>query len=121
MSQKIVIIIPARLGATRLPNKPLAEIAGIPMVVRAAQCAAAANVGDVVVACGEQEIVDIANKYGFTAVLTDPALPSGTDRVYAAYKTLKLTQPYVLNLQGDLPLISPRTIQAVAHTIFAGD
>ncbi|MBS0236426.1 MAG: 3-deoxy-manno-octulosonate cytidylyltransferase [Proteobacteria bacterium] len=119
MSQ-IVVIIPARLGATRLPNKPLAEIAGIPMVIRAAQCAAEANVGDVIIACGEQEIVDVADRYGFKAVLTDPALPSGTDRVFAAYKALHLKHPYILNLQGDLPLISPKTIQAVAKLIAAG-
>lgn len=116
----IITIIPARLGAVRLPNKPLADIGGVPMIVRVAQRAAAAQVGEVLVACGDAEIVDVVTSYGFNAILTDPALPSGTDRVYAAYKASGSTHKYIINLQGDLPMIESSTIAAVASGIDRG-
>ncbi len=114
----IITVIPARLGATRLPNKPLADIAGIPMVIRVAQ--QAAQVGEVLIACAEEEIAKVARAYGFNAIITDPALPSGTDRVYAAVRATGRNYSYIVNVQGDLPFIAPSTIAAVAECIKRG-
>lgn len=105
-----VIIIPARLSAARLPNKPILDINGLPMVIRVANQSALSNVARVVLACGEQEIMDIALQYGYKAILTDPALPSGTDRVCAALQDLGNEIKYIINVQGDLPYIDPETI-----------
>jgi 3-deoxy-manno-octulosonate cytidylyltransferase (CMP-KDO synthetase) len=109
-----VIVIPARLAATRLPNKPLADIAGRPMIVRVADQARAAGLGRVVVAAADQAIVDVVAGTGGEAVLTDPGLPSGSDRVYAAVDALdpQGAHDVVVNLQGDLPDIEPSTIAA---------
>lgn len=112
-----VVIIPARMAAVRLPNKPLLEIQGVPMVIRVAQQAIKANVGEVVIAAGDPEIMDCAAQFGVKAILTDPQLPSGTDRVYAAYKQLEQEYDYIINLQGDLPFIAPDTIKKVAHLL----
>ena len=118
MSVNTAIIIPARLAATRLPNKPLADIESIPMIIRVAQQARLSNAGDVFIACCGNEIANIAEHYGFRAIKTDPALPSGTDRVYAALQTLS-SQKYdlIINLQGDLPLIDPQIIVATKNLL----
>ncbi len=108
-----IIIIPARLASTRLPNKPLLDIAGKHMIIRVIEKAYESGVGDVVVACGDQEIVDIVTKFGCKAVMTDPDLSSGSDRIYAAYKQLNLKHRYIINLQGDLPTISPDLIMKI--------
>ena len=79
-----IVLIPARMAATRLPGKPLAEIGGVPMIVRALRQAQAAEIGPVVVACGEPEIAWAVETAGGEAVLTDPDLPSGSDRILAA-------------------------------------
>src|SRR3990170_2823284 len=102
-----LIVIPARLAATRLPNKPLAEIAGEPMIVQVWRRAMASGVGPVVVAAGDAAIASVITAAGGQAVLTDPALPTGSDRVFAA---LRLLDPggrhdAVINLQGDLPAV----------------
>jgi len=109
-----VVIIPARLAATRLPNKPLADIHGEPMIVHVWRRAVAAAIGPVVVACGEQQIADAVTKAGGNAVLTRPDHPSGSDRVYEA---LRLFDPEgnfnaVINVQGDLPAIAPAVIRS---------
>jgi 3-deoxy-manno-octulosonate cytidylyltransferase (CMP-KDO synthetase) len=116
-----VIIIPARLAATRLPAKPLANIAGTPMIVRVWRCAIAADIGPVVVAAGDVEIVTVLHAAGGTAVLTDPALPSGTDRVFAAVERFDVAHAHdvVINLQGDLPLLDPNFLRAVKQTLEA--
>ena len=77
------MVIPARMASTRLPGKPLADLDGKSMIVRVMECAMAANIGPVVVAAGEEEIVDEITKAGGKAVLTDPDLASGSDRVFA--------------------------------------
>jgi len=82
-----ILLIPARMASTRLPGKPLADIAGQPMIVRVWRQAVAAGLGPAVVAAGEQEIVTAMAKAGGRAVLTDPGLPSGSDRIYAALTT----------------------------------
>ncbi len=114
-----IVIIPARMAAVRLPNKPLADIAGVPMINWVRRRAEAANIGTVVVAAGDAEIVAAVEADGGRAVLTDPALPSGSDRVFAALQQLDPTAQYsvVVNLQGDLPNIDPNTIRAVLQPL----
>jgi 3-deoxy-manno-octulosonate cytidylyltransferase (CMP-KDO synthetase) len=110
-----LIVIPSRMKATRLPNKPLALIAGEPMVLHVWRRAVAAGVGPVVVACGDQEIFDVITAHGGSAVLTDPALPSGSDRVYAAVSAIDPDKDFdvIINLQGDLPTLEPAILQKV--------
>lgn len=111
-----IILIPARLAATRLPNKPLADIGGVPMIVRAFHQAVAANVGPVFVAAGDEGIVKVVEAAGGRAVLTDPNLPSGSDRIQAALAVIDPDRTYhsVINLQGDMPFIQPSAIAACA-------
>ena len=111
-----ILLIPARLAATRLPGKPLADIGGLPMIVRVVRQAEASGVGPVAVAAGDPEIVAAVEAAGGRAVLTDPDLPSGSDRILAA---LRLLDPdgrhdVVINLQGDIPFIAPEAIRACA-------
>jgi 3-deoxy-manno-octulosonate cytidylyltransferase (CMP-KDO synthetase) len=115
-----VVIIPSRLAATRLPNKPLAMIGDKPMIQWVYENALKAAVGDVVVATCCNEIADVVRKVGGVAVLTDPALPSGTDRVFAAVKSLHKKYDKIVNVQGDLPFIDPRAIQKVVD-VFQDD
>lgn|SRR5512146_1429211 len=114
-----VIVIPARMASTRLPGKPLADIAGQPMIVRVWQQAVAAKLGSVIVACAEQEIADAIEKAGGIAVMTDPDLPSGSDRVFQAVETFdpRHNHDVVVNLQGDLPALDPAQIRAVADML----
>lgn len=111
----MLIIIPARMGSQRLPNKPMAEIDGLPMVIQVANRAREANCGEVVIACSEEVVANEAKKHGFKAVMTDPNLPTGTDRVWAAYEALGRPSDVLINLQGDMPFISPETVRAVAE------
>ena len=116
---KPVVIIPARMTSTRLPGKPLADIAGEPMVVRVWRQAMLADVGPVLVAAAEREIAEAVERAGGQAVLTAPDLPSGSDRVFAA---LELVDPraihdVVVNLQGDLPAVDPACIRAVVNVL----
>ncbi len=109
-----IVLIPARLASTRLPNKPLAPIAGKPMIVQVLERAEAAGVGPVAVACAEEEIAEAVRAAGGQAVLTDPALPSGSDRVHQALQRLDPAREYdvVVNVQGDLPTLPPEDITA---------
>src|SRR5690606_4686044 len=110
-----LLIIPARLGAQRLPRKPLADIHGVPMILHTWKRAQEANVGRVLIACAEPELVEVVQAAGAEAVLTDPSLPSGTDRVYAAWQQVDPAEKteIILNIQGDLPTLAPATVQAV--------
>ena len=114
-----VILIPARMASTRLPGKPLAEIAGESMIVRVWKQAVKAGIGPVVVAAAEDVIVAAVERAGGVAVLTDPNLPSGSDRVHEALNAFDPERRYdaVINLQGDLPALDPQTIRAVAATL----
>lgn len=112
-----LIVIPARMASARLPGKPLADIAGLPMIAWMVARAAAAGVGPVLVAAGEEEIAAAAREAGADAVLTDPVLPSGTDRVHAAVELFDPARAHdiVVNLQGDMPTMPPADIaRAVA-------
>lgn len=117
----MLIVVPARLGSERLPGKVLEEVGGMPMVVQVAKRAQESKAGDVVVACAEQKVADVVRSYGFEAVLTDPALPTGTDRVYAAFKALGSQHQHVVNVQGDMPFIDPQAIRDVADLIARGE
>jgi len=114
-----IVVIPARMASTRLPGKPLADIAGLPMIVRVQRQAEKADVGPVVVAAAEREIVKAIEDAGGRAVLTDPDLPSGTDRVYAALEAVDRSYKHdvVVNLQGDLPALDPAYVKAVAELL----
>ncbi|MGF1456494.1 MAG: 3-deoxy-manno-octulosonate cytidylyltransferase [Alphaproteobacteria bacterium] len=114
-----LVIIPARMASTRLPGKPLADIAGKPMIVRVWERAREADLGPVVVAAAEVDIADAVRDCGGEAVLTDPDLPSGSDRAHAALKHLDPDGRVetVINLQGDLPTLAPEAVQAVAETL----
>ena len=112
--QNPLILIPARLAATRLPGKPLAEIAGVPMIVHVWRRAVAAEVGPVVVACGDRAIADAVETAGGRAVMTDPQQPTGSDRIHEAIARLDPGRAFdaVINVQGDLPLLDPATVRA---------
>ena len=102
------VIIPARLASTRLPNKPLADIGGIPMVVRVAQRALQSHAAQVVVATDSAEVADRCAGFDIRAILTRSDHPSGSDRLAEACDILKLPDDaLVVNVQGDEPLIDP--------------
>lgn len=108
-------IVPARLASTRLPRKPLADIHGLPMVVRVAQAARASGAQRVVVAADSAEIVAACQRHGVEALLTSTAHPTGTDRLAEAAALLQLSaDEIVVNVQGDEPLMPPATVAAVA-------
>ena len=114
-----VVIIPARLASARLPGKPLADIAGQPMIVRVLRRAQAAGIGPVAVAAGEASIVAAVEAAGGIAVLTDPDLPSGSDRVFQALLRLDPEGRFdvVVNVQGDVPTIAPELIRAALRPL----
>lgn len=118
-----ILLIPARMASQRLPGKPLADIAGRPMIVRVWQRAMAAGLGPVAVAAAEPEIVDAVTKAGGKAVLTDPNLASGSDRIFAALGQLdpEGRHDVVINLQGDLPALAAEDIRAVAAALPGAD
>ncbi len=107
-----MIIIPARIGSSRFPNKVLADISGVPMVIRTAQ--AVDDVDSVAIATDVQEVVDIAESYGIKAVLTSNTHQSGTDRIYEASELLGLSDDeIIINVQGDEPFIESEVVRSV--------
>ena len=118
-----ILLIPARMASTRLPGKPLAGIAGLPMIVRVWRQAVKAGLGPVAVAAAEPEIARAVEAAGGRAVLTDPSLPSGSDRIFAALQVLDPDGRHdvVVNLQGDLPALDPGHIRAVAAALPGAD
>ena len=111
------------MASTRLPGKPLADIGGVPMIVRVWAQAMKAGVGPVIVAAAEQEIADAVERAGGHAVLTPPNLPSGSDRIFAALEGIDPDGRYdtVINLQGDLPALDPAQIRAAADALAGHD
>jgi 3-deoxy-manno-octulosonate cytidylyltransferase (CMP-KDO synthetase) len=107
------------MASTRLPGKPLADIAGEAMIVRVWRQAVAAGVGPVVVAVAEEEIAKAVRAAGGVAVLTDPNLPSGSDRVFEALEEVdpEAKHDIVVNLQGDLPALDPVAIRAAVDVL----
>lgn len=115
MTAAFTVLIPARLASSRLPNKPLADISGLPMVVRVAQRAAMSLATQVVVAADSPEIVQACEAHGIKALLTRMDHPSGSDRLAEASQLLGLgNHDIVVNVQGDEPLIDPDLINQVA-------
>lgn len=110
-----VIVIPARMHATRLPGKPLADIHGEPMIIHVWRRAVQAGLGPVVVACSEIEVFDAVHAHGGNAVMTDPNHPSGSDRVWEAVQGMDSEGEFdaIVNVQGDLPTLDPQIIRAV--------
>jgi len=111
-----IVLIPARLAASRLLGKPLADIGGLPMIVRVLRAAEAAGVGPVAVAAGDAAIVEVVEAAGGRAVLTDPDLPSGSDRILAALESLDPDERHdvIINLQGDMPFVGPALLSNLA-------
>ena len=115
---EFLVVIPARLGSTRLPRKPLADIGGKPMVVRVAEKAKQSLAQSIVVATDSVEIEAACNEYRIECLLTSPDHPTGTDRLAQVAQLLKLpASTLVVNVQGDEPLIPPELINQVAHTL----
>ena len=107
------------MASTRFPGKPLVKIDGIPMVQRVWQQATKSKVGEVYVACSEKEVYDLIKSLGGNAILTNPNLPSGTDRVHSAFEQIKNSSNInsIINLQGDMPLIEPEHIKKVIEPL----
>jgi 3-deoxy-manno-octulosonate cytidylyltransferase (CMP-KDO synthetase) len=112
---RILVLIPARMAATRLPGKPLADIAGLPMIVHVLRRAEAAAIGRVAVATDTPEIASVVAAHGGEAVMTRADHPSGSDRIHEAMQKLDPDgrAEIVINLQGDFPTITPQTIREV--------
>jgi 3-deoxy-manno-octulosonate cytidylyltransferase (CMP-KDO synthetase) len=113
--RRILVLIPARMAATRLPGKPLLDIAGLPMIVHVLHRAEEAQIGRVAVATDTAEIAEAVRTHGGEAIMTRPDHPSGSDRVFEAACKLdpKAEAEIVVNLQGDFPTISPENIRDV--------
>ena len=114
-----VILIPARMASERLPGKPLANLHGLPMIVQVWRRAMEADVGPVIVAAADAEIVDAVEQAGGRAVLTNPAHPSGSDRIYEALEKIDPKSAYdaVINVQGDLPTLDPALVRVVLQPL----
>ncbi|MCU0868689.1 MAG: 3-deoxy-manno-octulosonate cytidylyltransferase [Burkholderiales bacterium] len=113
-----VAVVPARWASTRLPGKPLADIAGLPMVVRVARQAAASGARTVVVATDDARVRDAARAHGIDACMTRADHPSGTDRIAEVASQLALADDaIVVNVQGDEPRIAPALVAQVAATL----
>ena len=116
-----IVIIPARLGSTRLPNKPLADLGGKPMVVRVAERAALSGAERIIVATDHDDIATACMAHGVEVRLTRSDHPSGTDRIAEVARALALADDAVIvNLQGDEPLIDPALLAATAALVKAG-
>ena len=111
---RALVLIPARMAATRLPGKPLLDIAGLPMIVHVLRRAEAAQIGRVAVATDTAEIASVVTAHGGEAVMTRPDHPSGSDRIYEALCKLDPRGEIeaIINLQGDLPTIPPQDVRA---------
>jgi 3-deoxy-manno-octulosonate cytidylyltransferase (CMP-KDO synthetase) len=118
---KPIVIIPARLAATRLPNKPLADIHGAPMIVHVWRRAVDADIGRVVVATDSPEIAEAVRRAGGEIQMTRPDHQNGTDRIYEAVQQIDRGRDFqfVVNVQGDLPTIEPRLIRRCLEALSA--
>jgi 3-deoxy-manno-octulosonate cytidylyltransferase (CMP-KDO synthetase) len=123
LSANPIVIIPARMHSVRLPGKPLADICGAPMIAHVWRCSVAADLGPVVVACAEPEILDAVESAGGRAVLTRSDHPSGSDRIYEALQAVdpEARHDLVVNVQGDLPTIDPAVVRSVLSPFTADE
>lgn len=120
--QNPIVIVPARMASTRFPDKPLAAIGKLPMIVHVMRRAEEADIGPVLVAAAEREIADAVEAAGGIAILTDPDLPSGSDRIHQALMRFdpKGAHDAIVNVQGDLPTIEPAAIRTSLEAL-SGD
>ncbi|MBX4335486.1 3-deoxy-manno-octulosonate cytidylyltransferase [Bartonella raoultii] len=119
MALEPIILIPARMGSTRLPKKALAEISGKPMIVHVVEQAKKAAIGRVIVATDHNDIAKTVTTYGYECIITSGDHKSGSDRIYEALTRLDPEQRYntILNIQGDLPTITPSEIISTLHPL----
>ena len=111
---KTLVIIPSRMSATRLPGKPLLKIKGLSIISHVSKVAEEANIGDVIVATEDQEIIDDVKSNGFNAILTSNKHKTGTDRIYEALKKSNVRDvDFIMNLQGDEPAIDVDDIKSL--------
>lgn len=115
---RVLTVIPARLGSTRFPRKVLARIGGKTMIERCWRVAQAAKLGPVLVAVDSKEVADEVRRFGGESVMTSPALPSGSDRVWKAAQGRRAD--VILNFQGDMPLLKPATLRATVKALSGG-
>ena len=117
-----LIIIPARMQATRLPGKPLADIHGVPMIVHVMRRAGESGLGPVIVACDGEEIASAVRAHGGTAIVTNPDHPSGSDRIFEALETFDPERKHdmIINLQGDVPTLDPSLLSLLAAPLATG-
>lgn len=115
----ILILIPARMASTRLPGKPLADIAGKPMIVHVARRAAESGLGRVAIATDTREVAEAVHAEGFEAVMTRADHQSGSDRIFEALRSLDPDSRIetVVNVQGDLPTVDPAVIRAALRPL----
>jgi 3-deoxy-manno-octulosonate cytidylyltransferase (CMP-KDO synthetase) len=118
-NDETLVLIPARMASTRLPNKPLADIAGLPMIVQVAKRAQEAGVGRIIVAVDDQRTFDAVDAAGFEVVMTRMDHQSGSDRIFEALTKVdpEGRAKIVINVQGDLPTIDPQTIRAALRPL----
>ncbi len=118
-----LILIPARMASTRLPGKPLADIAGLPMIGQVASRAAESGAGEIAIATDSDEVARAVEALGFVAVMTAASHQSGSDRIFEALQKLDPEGRYttIVNLQGDLPTIDPALIAGAANVLEEGD
>ncbi len=122
-----LVIIPARLKATRLPNKPLLPIGNLPMLGHCWQQACKAEIGEVFIAAGDEKIAIEMQALGAQVILTDQDLPSGSDRIWQAFERQKAVSPdianvqAIVNMQGDLPFINPKILKDTLETLIASN
>ncbi|UIK05687.1 3-deoxy-manno-octulosonate cytidylyltransferase [Neorhizobium galegae] len=111
---RTLVLIPARMASTRLPGKPLADIAGLPMIVQVAKRAEEAQVGRIIVAVDHQDVYDAVAAAGFDVVMTRQDHQSGSDRIFEAVQKAdpEARMDFVINVQGDLPTIEPEAVRA---------
>ncbi|MGO4439837.1 3-deoxy-manno-octulosonate cytidylyltransferase [Rhizobium sp. RAF56] len=116
---RTLVLIPARMASTRLPGKPLADIAGLPMIVQVAMRAREAAIGRIVVAVDHDDTFAAVSKAGFEVVMTRPDHQSGSDRIFEALQSVdpEGRAEIVVNVQGDLPTIDPETIRAALRPL----
>ncbi|HEX4858440.1 MAG TPA: 3-deoxy-manno-octulosonate cytidylyltransferase [Usitatibacteraceae bacterium] len=120
MSDPFIAVIPARLASTRLPGKPLADIAGRPMVIRVAERARESGASEVIIAADHAEVIEVARRHGVRALMTRADHASGSDRLAEVVGLLGLDDAaIVVNVQGDEPCIDPALIRATAATLAA--
>lgn len=116
---KNVVIIPARLNSSRFPQKILEPINGKPLIIHTLENAVKADVGECYIACCCESVKNIVESYNGNAIVTDPDLPSGTDRVFAALNSLNFEPDIIFNLQGDTPVFEPKILLSLLETMLS--